>query len=439
MKQSYYFDAFGVVVEQSGSVKNSVGYAGYEYDKETGLYYLNSRMYDPVTARFMQEDTYTGDANDPLTLNLYTYCSNEPIMYADPTGHYAILSTDDDGHDVTYVKNPYNDEPGTFNYLGTSSKDADVIQKKITQVEDNKHYTNNVIDSYDRLTEYKRNISFYQRESKTSNIFDVTGGLVNSRPGYLNSLRDSLLNNKVIQNNGKVFDLLLFSYFKGALIDPESIDYLLKLLKSDEKYSKIVNEVETQRNREAISMTLSFTYGIGSVKNGVEFVSGNDYIGGSELGTFGRIFAGAGVVLPFISKLRGLSKLGKIADEGVNVEAKVAGDTQKFWTNATEHNGVNVYQRNDLIDPNLIDDYGRTNLQRMEKGIAPIGSDGKSINLHHMLQTNDSAIAELTQSFHQVNTKTIHINPNTIPSGIDRAGFDVWKKSYWKGRAGDFK
>jgi hypothetical protein len=30
-------------------------------------------MYDATTARFMQEDTYGGNANDPLSLNLYTY------------------------------------------------------------------------------------------------------------------------------------------------------------------------------------------------------------------------------------------------------------------------------------------------------------------------------------------------------------------------------
>jgi hypothetical protein len=44
-------------------------------------------MYDPVTARFLQEDTYSGDPSDPLSLNLYTYCHNEPLMYFDPTGH----------------------------------------------------------------------------------------------------------------------------------------------------------------------------------------------------------------------------------------------------------------------------------------------------------------------------------------------------------------
>ncbi|MGB8451173.1 MAG: RHS repeat-associated core domain-containing protein, partial [Anaerocolumna sp.] len=84
---TYYYDAFGNILESTGDVDNNILYSGYQYDKETGLYYLNTRMYDPKTTRFLQEDTYTGDPNDPLSLNLYTYCSNNPVIYWDPTGH----------------------------------------------------------------------------------------------------------------------------------------------------------------------------------------------------------------------------------------------------------------------------------------------------------------------------------------------------------------
>ena len=91
---TYYYDAFGNITDTTGSASNSITYAGYQYDKETGLYYLNARMYDPKTARFLQEDTYLGDRNDPLSLNLYTYCHNEPIMYTDPTGYADAKITD---------------------------------------------------------------------------------------------------------------------------------------------------------------------------------------------------------------------------------------------------------------------------------------------------------------------------------------------------------
>lgn len=75
----------------------------------------------------------------------------------------------------------------------------------------------------------------------------------------------------------------------------------------------------------------------------------------------------------------------------------------------------------------------------MKQGLSPIGPDGKSLNLHHMTQRNESSIAELTATFHQQNSSVIHINPNTIPSGIDRKQFDKWKRDYWKHRAKDFE
>ncbi|MCT4543795.1 MAG: hypothetical protein N4A63_09650 [Vallitalea sp.] len=45
-------------------------------------------MYDPTLARFMQQDTYYGKTSDPLSLNRYTYCSNNPLVYWDYTGHW---------------------------------------------------------------------------------------------------------------------------------------------------------------------------------------------------------------------------------------------------------------------------------------------------------------------------------------------------------------
>ena len=95
---TYYYDAFGNILTSTGSADNSILYAGYQYDEETGLYYLNARMYDPITARFMQEDTYRGDPNDPLTLNLYTYCANNPLIYSDPSGHMFVEGTEIGGH-----------------------------------------------------------------------------------------------------------------------------------------------------------------------------------------------------------------------------------------------------------------------------------------------------------------------------------------------------
>ncbi len=90
---AYRYDAFGNALDDTTkanlkNIENPYTYGGYRFDDESGLYYLNARYYDPATARFMSEDTYSGDLSDPLSLNLYTYCSNNPIIYWDPTGHW---------------------------------------------------------------------------------------------------------------------------------------------------------------------------------------------------------------------------------------------------------------------------------------------------------------------------------------------------------------
>ncbi|THF81686.1 RHS repeat-associated core domain-containing protein [Cohnella fermenti] len=87
VQSTYSYDAFGNIVSQTGTINSPFRYAGYQYDDESDLYYLNARYYDPKIARFLSEDTFRGQANYPLSLNLYTYVHNEPIKYLDPTGH----------------------------------------------------------------------------------------------------------------------------------------------------------------------------------------------------------------------------------------------------------------------------------------------------------------------------------------------------------------
>lgn len=79
------------------NVDNPFKYAGQYYDKETGLYYLRARYYDPGLMRFITEDTNRGDVKDPLSLNLYIYCKGNPIKYVDINGHNLSLATDTQG------------------------------------------------------------------------------------------------------------------------------------------------------------------------------------------------------------------------------------------------------------------------------------------------------------------------------------------------------
>ncbi|WP_179088857.1 hypothetical protein [Paenibacillus odorifer] len=38
--------------------------------------------------RFLNEDTYEGEIDNPLSQNLYIYVHNNPLIYTDPTGNY---------------------------------------------------------------------------------------------------------------------------------------------------------------------------------------------------------------------------------------------------------------------------------------------------------------------------------------------------------------
>ena len=113
-----------------------------------------------------------------------------------------------------------------------------------------------------------------------------------------------------------------------------------------------------------------------------------------------------------------------------------------------------------------------TNVQRMGDGLAPIGTDGRPLQLHHLTGTEVNglngtrgSVAEVTATFHQENTSTLHIpnsqpNPNYVPGGNhprqilqypsfrrDNVGnltqqaqeFDAFREAYWRNRATGFQ
>ena len=85
---TYQYTDFGeTTIQGDDQAKNEVSYTGGIYDQSTGLYYLNARYYNPEDGRFLTEDTYRGENNQPNTQHLYVYCANNPVNYVDPSGH----------------------------------------------------------------------------------------------------------------------------------------------------------------------------------------------------------------------------------------------------------------------------------------------------------------------------------------------------------------
>ena len=91
--RSFTYNAYGDTDRQGGIYAepdvDDIAYTGACYDKETELYYLMSRYYDPMIAQFISEDSYRGDGEHYW--NLYAYCSGDPVNNSDRTGN--IYST----------------------------------------------------------------------------------------------------------------------------------------------------------------------------------------------------------------------------------------------------------------------------------------------------------------------------------------------------------
>ena len=88
----YTYDAWGNCTVQNADGwtagdANPFRYRGYYYDTETGLYYLNSRYYDPEVGRFINADGLI-DNTGTITQNLFAYCGNNPITRADDGGEF---------------------------------------------------------------------------------------------------------------------------------------------------------------------------------------------------------------------------------------------------------------------------------------------------------------------------------------------------------------
>ena len=98
---SYVYDAWGkpeitdeAQTEESAELiaRNCLLYRGYFYDHETGLYYLQSRYYDPEVGRFLNADVFASTDTNNIACNMFAYCENDPVNQIDPDGYVGFSS-----------------------------------------------------------------------------------------------------------------------------------------------------------------------------------------------------------------------------------------------------------------------------------------------------------------------------------------------------------
>jgi RHS repeat-associated protein len=88
----YHLDAWGnfrFPAELSTST-NRFAFTGYLWDPETCLFNAKARYFDPQLGRFLSQDSFLGEINDPPSLHRYFYANANPARYVDPTGHFIL-------------------------------------------------------------------------------------------------------------------------------------------------------------------------------------------------------------------------------------------------------------------------------------------------------------------------------------------------------------
>jgi len=88
---TYMYNAFGEIWGAEGRMAriNPLLYRGYFLCSSLGMYYLQSRYYDPWIGRFINADAFVSTGQGFLGMNMFAYCLNNPVNMHDPSGYMA--------------------------------------------------------------------------------------------------------------------------------------------------------------------------------------------------------------------------------------------------------------------------------------------------------------------------------------------------------------
>jgi RHS repeat-associated protein len=87
---SFAFDAFGNEIARSGATEVEHRYRGERMESASGLYDLRARYMDPKLGRFVNQDTFRGVDQSPVSLHKYLYANGDPVGTIDPSGHFGL-------------------------------------------------------------------------------------------------------------------------------------------------------------------------------------------------------------------------------------------------------------------------------------------------------------------------------------------------------------
>lgn len=108
----------------------------------TGLYYLRARYYNTGIGRFTQEDVIYNEG-----LNLYAYCSSNPVMYADPSG-YKYHKNQGNLNSCVTTKSAAENSKGGTDVRNRQGRPVLATEKTLDMALDPETYANTIAEKY---------------------------------------------------------------------------------------------------------------------------------------------------------------------------------------------------------------------------------------------------------------------------------------------------
>jgi RHS repeat-associated protein len=394
----------------SSSATTDRGFTGHEHIDEVNLIHMNGRVYDPTLGRFISADPFIQAPLNSQSLNRYSYVMNNPLSYTDPSGFF----------------------------FKSIFKAVKKLVKGIAKA------VKNVVSAIAGSPIGRIVVTAVVCQGNPACYAAISGAFTAANGG---SIKDILKSAAVAYVQAQAFDLV-GTEFPGPIenvIAHGVVGGAFSEIQGGNFFSGFVSGGFGAFASNELDLGFFGTMvagGVGSVLGGGKFQNG------AVTAAFGYVHNCLKHPNVCSGKIRHQEietldihspQPELVVDVGGGGISKFAATLKRFWDKSLKFQGNKVFQRNDLIDPGKIDPKtGLSNLDLMKAGRAPIGPDDKPINLHHMIQKHNGAIAEMTQTFHQKNSKIIHINPSSTPSGINRAEFNKWRARYWRERSKDF-
>ena len=467
---TYHYDAFGLLLEQTGTTENAYRYRGEQFDEELGLYYLRARYMDPAIGRFVIMDGFAGSIQDPYSLHKYLYANANPVTYSDPSGNFSIGEL----NVSTAIRGILDRHQQLMQFARYRMMRGAIIGAANMALE--RWLSGEEITAGDLMTGALmggifEGIPFHllYKICKLKYLLPLVGGygLWQEYQGIEEALENGQYKLAAYRSFQALYTVygLIHAWKSFACFPADTVIFtkdgdlpIQQIQVGDEVYSENVETGEYGFQKVTDVLVKETRVLVHLIVDGTEiqttpkhpfWVAGKGWIHAGDLKIDDRITLSSG----------NSQKIIQIHQEILTQPIIVYNLTVEGWhtyfvsqqhilvhnakwcrpaTRTKKVNGHEVFQDDNLIDPDLKDARGRTNRERMKKGLAPIDSDGDSINLHHIDQTPDGPIAEVSAAEHHENYGTWHSNTGQSPSEINRSDFNKWRGKYWRKRRHDF-